>query len=514
MIRNILLVLFTAALLSGCGKPAPKEETQPTQSPLALLYQDAQEMANEDNADGAITLLEGALSKDEFTADRSNIFSMMLSFFLQQQKYDEAVTRHIAMASESAATAEPACSMIEQALIQANNYQLLLDWSMALLEMPLGESSKSQLYITQAYALAKSDRTDEALALIPACRNTMSEPMCANIYRGMINSYLRLDKINTAYAALDKMEGVAGESTALLELITVSRLDLYSMESKWDSFILLFAEKLKDLTDAGLVSTINTGLSRMSKDGKDDLAQQICALVIDKRNYAERSFRIAAQRWLTLGAATNPEGAPEKIRLLMDKGFTGDQLLRMTTTPFYKIIEIEKFEALKKMMALIKEIQPSLTDTRDITTARSMLLDGSFTLNDYDTAIEMISQGIEGRDENWHKSAMAKLKAHKALDAGNTDDAVKYFREFMTVIKETMDSESDPVSGMVYTSSWCLGRNAKRIGDIYKEAGDESKSSAAYKEAIAHFKNALQEVKAESREHAAITKEMAAVPAS
>ena len=65
---------------------------------------------------------------------------------------------------------------------------------------------------------------------------------------------------------------------------------------------------------------------------------------------------------------------------------------------------------------------------------------------------------------------------------------------------------------MMYSSDMCLGRNAKRIGDILKSMGDEKASREAYESAEGYYKKALKELEPDTGEHKLVLEEMAMIP--
>jgi hypothetical protein len=74
--------------------------------------------------------------------------------------------------------------------------------------------------------------------------------------------------------------------------------------------------------------------------------------------------------------------------------------------------------------------------------------------------------------------------------------------------------EQDPVTGIVCSKEMCLGRQAKRIGDIWTKAGDAKAAADAYAEARGFYDKALADVAADSREAQAIKAEVSEIPAA
>jgi tetratricopeptide (TPR) repeat protein len=510
VMKRALLCLFALSFIfSGCATTDREEEV----SPLAKLYDEARALVANDDRPGAILLLDAAMGDEAFAEVKPSIFNAILSLLMESGRHEAACARHLTMASESAALAESAYPIMEQHLVRADKNALLLDWSTQMLAIPFSDRIKARAFILNAYALTVNDREKEALDLIPSCRSTLGTPMCETIYSGIINMFVSIKKYDAAEVAISKVEASAGNDPELLKLANMARLELLSVQGKWNAFVALYKTKLASLSDSGASRILHQTASRMSQAKKLDLAESICVFTIDTRKPDERCVLTATQYWTKIIRENRPEAIPTQFRKLLDKKIPAERIASMTRQSFYVVLNTEKPEPIKQMLKIVKELRAQLTKDDDLESAQTMLLDGSFILNDYDTAIAMLKEGIKGKDDAWHQIAIVKLKAHKALDAGQTEDAVKHFRKFMDLIK-SMDNEVDPSTGMTFTANWCLARNAKRIGDIYAKAGNEKKAAAAYKEAEVHFENTLADFKEGSKELVSVKDEMKLLPAS
>ena len=92
-------------------------------------------------------------------------------------------------------------------------------------------------------------------------------------------------------------------------------------------------------------------------------------------------------------------------------------------------------------------------------------------------------------------------------------DAIKSFRAFMAIVEAGKDNEAaDPATGVVHTEPMILGRNAKRIGDIFRDqVKDAEEAKKAYAEARKYYQEAL-EGKPEPEALKVIQAEMAEIP--
>lgn len=507
MTRLLVPVLILTVLMAGCSR---KEEPVEEIAPINKLYNDMQAELGADNAAGAVELLENALSNEEFVEYRPGIFNSLLSILLENGQAEDAVTRHLKMAADAPEAAEYSSGMMAQRLEEAAEPALFLSWTTAFRATPLSDTAKAAMYVAHTRALIANDQANDSLALIGECRQDIGPGDCLRVYRDMVQLFIAKGLKETADLALSSIEENAAGDAATMELVTLSRLQMNAADGKWSEFTALITKDISNLSDAGTGSALNFAL----RSAQPAVVDGLCSLVIESRQPLERCTLTAARKYLSYAAENSLPEVPGRLEKLISKGMPAEKLIHAARQPFYAVLQSEDKVMLGEMISLVKSLSGGLTEERDTVAANGMLLDGSFILNDYDTAIAMVEKGVAGHDENWHKSALVKLKAHRALDAGNTAEAVKYFREFMNVIADTMDREVDPTSGLTYTANWCLARNARRIGDLLKESGDSKAAVDAYKEAKGHFEKALAEFPESSDEYSAISKESQDVPSA
>ena len=81
-------------------------------------------------------------------------------------------------------------------------------------------------------------------------------------------------------------------------------------------------------------------------------------------------------------------------------------------------------------------------------------LDGYFLIGDYDGAVAILEKGMAGRTPEWCKSTVAKLRAHKAMEAKQHKEAIKQLLIFIDyMLSDVMKDfeDSDPANGVVYS---------------------------------------------------------------
>lgn len=125
-------------------------------------------------------------------------------------------------------------------------------------------------------------------------------------------------------------------------------------------------------------------------------------------------------------------------------------------------------------------------------------LDGFFLVGDYDGAVNLMKNGIPGHTPEWCASTIAKLRAHKAMEANEYKEAIKQlliFIEYMLsdVMKDFEDS--DPANGVVYSREWVAAHNYMRCAKMAGKDGDEKAKADFTSKAIPLYKIALSKAK-------------------
>lgn len=513
MILRIVCTLIIASLIcSGCGRKIPQAvEDQP--APVQLLFGEIQTLMEQDNSIEAIARLEKALTEEQFQNDKPQIFTAILSIRVQTGQTDQAITRHLSILESDPELAAQGYPVIEQALSGEELSATALDWTSKLLESRIEPQTRSRIYIFRSRILMKEGRDSEVIEILSAVMEKLDPAWCAPALRSILDLFQSAGKLDGLESAIGRIETLNREQAPdIIKLTTSARLRLLMAREDWQGFLNMCSTKLTSIDDNDADSLIRASYTSL-KDKDPSTAEKICGVAVKSLSSEQRSFFNACRYWLTLNSTLNPASIPDCINTIRTAGLNDQKVYYIIRDPYYAVLSSKQPETLKELLTVLTDIREELTSEQDINVINNMLLDGSFILKDYDTAISMLEQGIGGKDDAWRKSAISKLKAHKALDAGQLSEAVNHFREFMNAISDSMESETDPVSGMTYTKTWCLARNAKRIGDLLKEQGLQDQAAAAYAEAQKYFTDAITEFKEDSREHAALIQEKSEIPA-
>ena len=158
-----------------------------------------------------------------------------------------------------------------------------------------------------------------------------------------------------------------------------------------------------------------------------------------------------------------------------------------------------------------KMIDSGVLSKSAMNSLRERRLDGYFLVSDYDGAIAMLDQGIEGRTPEWCKSTAAKLRAHKAMDAGQNKEAVKQLLVFIEyMLSDAMKDfeDSDPANGVVYSREWVAAKNYMRCATLSDEDGDAKAKADFTEKAKPLYKAALEKAKDDDVSLKELQKEM------
>ena len=129
---------------------------------------------------------------------------------------------------------------------------------------------------------------------------------------------------------------------------------------------------------------------------------------------------------------------------------------------------------------------------------RERRLDGFFLVDDFDGAIAEMDKGLPGHTPEWCTSTIAKLRAHKAMNANQYKEAVKQFLIFVDyMLSDAMKDfeDSDPANGVVYSREWVAAKNYMRCAVLSGKDGDEKAKAEFTEKAKPLYKIAQEKAK-------------------
>ena len=521
---NATVIAAAAAicLTAGCGEGPVKDNpgTEPAEpqseafeiDPVDALAMEADEMFFKGETNAVIERFTAALDEEKFAEHRPRVFSALLRFLLQTEMLDEAKARmDAAYEKGDFDLVRSSFGYIYSYLGETRRVEEAEAWMAHTLEVPGLPSDMRRQGIEWSMG-ARLQLGDTDGACVRAGELAKEFPDAAAEVIGRVCDRLFIDN------ALDKVEALLAVLTAadpapaqVAEVALAIKIRLLAAKGEWDMARETFIASSGTISDQRLQKLLANIARAASKARQGEFIDAICSDILHNHADQQLSFTLAARLWAENAAATAPAQVPARLSELLDLGAPASQVCTLFMRTFYNTTRIE--ETLVEMIELGRRLDP-LNDDEDIRSfIRTSVVDGSFILGKYEAAIEMLEKGIPGRDEQWTRMALSKVRAHKALYDEDWRDAVKYFREFMATIAGAKDEDTiDPETQVRHTKNMILGRNAKRIGDILMKIPDEPAAKEAYAEARDYFAKAREECADDPETLAVIEKEAAEVP--
>ena len=525
---SVIVMASVAALICGCWDRGPKEKSPDAQAEvseegealepmepdkLGELFSRADELLSGGATNDAIACLEQGLADPELEGRRQSVFSMLIRALLFTEQIDKARDRMLDAYRNTPDLASECVGIIFSHYAERGQHREAAEWSDTVLAIPelapAIRRNMRELNFGAHIQLSDTDKVVEIAATL--IRDAPAGDAVIILQNGIDMLFDRKE-----YPVVERILAEAGKTvtsdSATRHLVTSSRLRLLSAQGNWAAIAKALPNAAASLPDADLQRALRRILNaavaaRPTAPSVDDL----CLIIINDYTNKVQSAAIAARQWADNAAKAEPTALPDRIRFLLNKQFPPSLVCGIFLRYFYEVIEDPVI--VREMKDLGNRLIPLAQDDDIRNSIRTMVLDSCFLVEDYDGALKILRAGISGYDQAWHDMAISKVEAHKALKENRPEDAIKFFRTFMATVETSKDSEaSDPATGVVHTKPMILGRNAKRIGDIYRDSvKDEAKAKAAYAEARKYYETAL-EGKPEPEALKVIQAEMAAIP--
>lgn len=504
--KTALVLVMAAALFvsAGCSdkvtadkqqKPAPEaaEETEsvPEMNPLDKVYMQANELFDSGSTNAALDFLSASLADEALAQYKSSIFNMLIQMHLVAEQAEKADALFLeTLASQPEIAADSAGALYDYCLRQGDNRKVI-DWTekiMALKTVPPSLRSAVRWwnwngYITEGNA-AKSIEIASGLIEDAPVGNALE------ILQRGVDTLINRKDIDVVDKILEKSSKIITSDTQTRDFLLYLKMRLFAVKGKWSEFQRDFPVAARQLDDVLLERLIHRELPASKKNGQTAVSDSICETVINEFSSKSRSMSEAARIWVANAADFQPEALPDRLSVLIGKKMSADFVGNLFYRYFYNVIDNPAIVG--EMLSVGERILPAASDEGTRGSIRTLLLDASFVLNDFDAALRYLEQGIPDQTKSWHDMAIYKVKAHKALAENKPREAVEFFRKFMTVIAVGEEQEQvDPSTGVVHTKEMILGRNAKRIGDILAAIPDKDGAKAAYDEARAYYRKTI-----------------------
>jgi len=489
-------ILVVALFLAGCGKREPAEGVGGA----------APDVRNE-AAEAAL-----AAGKDA-PAERAAELKSALQELLESGDVESAEKRYLAEAAEGEEAARAGFGMVYSYYWGKNDHAALAAWTAKLKELPLPNDLSVRAFVLHVDGLVAADECEGLAQAVPECVSRFETNLCARILSYLMASALQKTECDIG-SLLAVVESSAGETEVLRNVVTAFRTDLLMKQELWEDAEKQFREAGTEVSDAELAALVARVVPVALAKNQRELAERFCEWVLANQPDKERARREAgSQRLAVIKQGGSAEDAVGGFRSLMDRELEPAGLVPVYADYFYFVVHKGSNDNVKAMMDMGEKLRAMPVGGKYDGWLRQLALDGCFVLEDYEKAMELLRQGIPERDQEWRQMAMTKVKAHLALQQGNNEEAIENFRKFMEYVGKWKEPELDPSTGMRHTRNMTLGRNAKRIGDIYRAMGKKEEARKVYDEASEYYKAAVPEVKRDGPEFRHLMEELTKIPA-
>lgn len=501
------LVLISAIIFTGCGRKESHDTLSDTEldQKINLAIQQAFETAYEvllQNAqtNAAIEQITAFVNTPQYQGYRYRIFPAYIEFLLTAGQIDQAKKLVADAVSREPLIAVPALDLVYEYMVNAGGYVAPIEW---LDELSLNENLpvmiKRRLWGWQIGAAMSQNDNDSIIKLLIRAASDLDVKDNLNLFSYVFEPYFTAKQFENIERVLETLINLEPKHVEHAQMAIAVRARLLATKGEWDALPDALSKADGVLTDAQYTTLLQQLNSLSRNANRYDVADVLCNQVIKNLPEDKKSIRVLAARfWAESAVITNQAALPSRIEVMLDSKLDPEDVSHIFQRHYYSIISNP--DVLKAMCALGNKMLPQLKEKEASKSLQTMILDGAFILEDYDSAVSILESGIPDRDAEWHKMTLAKVKAHRAMKNNQPREAVEFFREFMGCVQNLKDEDTaDPSTGVQHSKDMILGRNAKRIGDILAAIPDKDASTKAYAEARAYYDKALKTANKETQ---------------
>lgn len=477
--------------------------------PVQKLFMEASRLFETGATNETVSLMANAIEDENLAFAKPQILQALVRLHIEIGDIEAARNRVFDVyRSGDEVLSEAVLGSIFYTYVNTGDVAAALDWADSVLALDSIAPQVRRMFVdwslSSAIDIGDDARVGKSMLDIIAAEPTGEQ---ATMLRRSMETLIARGKVELLSSILAKVGEVNGD---MANTITVMKLRVSAQLGNWDAVVAGFSAAA-GLPDRELQYALRNTIPVAEKAARQDKIEEICANIVNSQNVGPLAFTYAARQWVDCALKRSPLEVPQRISQLMERNGFFVEIAHVFIRHAYDDIDDMAFT--KPMKGIGERLLDAAGDNLR-SSLRTILLDYSFLVEDYDAALALLAERIGDYDDNWHTMATAKVKAHKALKEGRSLDAVREFRAFMEVIANSSDNEtSDPATGVIHTREMILGRNAARIGDIYASIADEDHSAeaaAAYAEARDYFNKALETVTDEAT-IAVIRKELGAI---
>jgi hypothetical protein len=461
----------------------------------------------------AMAALEGALANRELSLFKGDVFQRILFAELTADNLSGAQTRYLTMRRADMAVAQRYQGLIEGHLFERQQFAALGEWVTSLLKEETDEGLILALARWQ-FRAARAQGTANAAVITLTPLGTRVSPVA---WRGLAGEF----------GSILIQSGVADEAGQLIEFLGAReaadpeigplritlRLALWISRQEWDpatEFLKGLATKTGDAPFNGYFVQIADPLRRAQQNEK---LVALCKWAIYELKDKPATRETAAQMYVRNAVEIEQVAlALDRINELKTAGFDVTHVARWLDLAYPISMKNGVDEDFKALLVLCEAILPGLADPRDQANVAGIILDVSFRLDRFETALKVVERGVNGQDKAWHEAMINKVKAHIDMQQGRPLDAAQKFTKYLNETASTMEPAIDPITGELITRAMVQGLNAKRIADLMKKGGNDAEAAVYYAKTREYYSQALKTIDPKSSWVQKIKTELAEIP--
>jgi len=451
------------------------------------VFNETRQCLSQGNTNGALAVLENALDDPGLAESRPEIYKGITTVMLMAGRLDDVKARLARDFKAAPTLSGPCLGAVRGHYLRQGDRDSAHVWVEHLLNLALEDRMSATLRGWQAEEYLHRKEHDRVLALAKTAVQELPGEHVAAAVGSVLVRAVKGGEADMAGQLLELLATVPDGGTRLEELVAVYRIELDATDGRLAEAIDGFAAFLDG---GGLPACryIFTTLSEHAqKKGDRATIDKLCTTVLGEPDADEGMRALAVSTYCGAAAAAEHAGEyPERVARLLDAGVSPTIIQAPFVRDFRGVIRGGDTNAVRSMIATAEKLAELSDDARAKDECLGLALDGYVTLDDYKKAVAMVDAGFRRDNASWQTVMVPKLRAHLAMEEGRSEEAIRYFREFM---RAAAAAEESPDSAMLNKT---LGMNAARIGDLWRGAGETTeKAKAATIEARDYYTRAL-----------------------
>lgn len=463
------------------------------------------------NVDGAVKVLQRVYDTKACAPFRPQLLGAIVNAHLAANRMDAAQSVFKAAAERNPAEAGAVIGTIEEPLLRAGRFEDLATWCASLKTLPLEAATVARVAEYHTKALVRSGKMADLAAVLKDYLKRLPEDVGLGLVERRFTDAMGARAFDHAQALVALVSGdpVSAARSGLEARLSV---ELLIARQRRAEALALFKRQARTVPDDSAASMLNRLVQAATAAGERQEVDTLCRFVLDTLKDRAAVRNTAAELWVgNVQGDREVAVIVERLARIRQDGCPPDVVVRQIDRHYGTLMAKGTKAEFLALLELCQALAPGL-QAEDGARLSIIMLDLCFYLERFADALAIVEQKIPGRDSQWSRSLVSKIKAHLCLQQGKPREAVAHFREFMNAVAQDQADQIDPVSGTRVTKEMILGLNAKRIGDILAADGDKDGAAKAYQEARDAYTAALKGFSEGSSEYTKITNDRAAVP--